>query len=287
MTAWSATGEPVGPSVPSSPENAAIPVHPAGPGAPVARPMAPSPTAELRRARAENRQWRMLAGLLVTGVLLGLAQAGLWSGIAPGEVFKVFTDGGYGSLPTASGFRYTAIAMFCLIGLIVGVCQAVGAWSWRSVRGTITLLGVGLGAAVGALTAYLIGRALAGGVVPGSVGASPVERIVHAPPVSGSAIVLLAQPAAALVVYTMLAAWTGRADLGRMPAGTSRSDPVRSGESGGRVDLGPAGSAPAAVDLSDLPGRFRAPGQPGPVSRAGVAEHPWSAGPVEVGESLP
>jgi len=236
VTAWSATGDPVGPAHPVDPQPAdqhppgSSPIVPSpigsggptGPAGPAVRAVTDL-AAELRRAQAENRQWRMLAGLLLSGVLLGLAQAGLWVRIAPGEVFRIFTDGGYGLLPTASSFRYAAIAMFCLIGLIMGVLQAVGAWAWRSVRGTITLVGEGLGAGVGALTAYLIGRAMAGGVVPGSVGASPVERIVHAPPVSGSAIVLLVQPAAALVVYTLLAAWSGRADLGRSAAGAGRA----------------------------------------------------------------
>ena len=249
MTAWSATGDPAG-ATPGGLDGADLAADSYGPIDRTATVLA----IELRRARAENRQWRMLAGLLITGVLLGLAQAGLWSRIAPGEVFKVFTDGGYGSLPTASGFRYTAIAMFCLIGLVAGICQAVGAWAWRSVRGTITLLGVGLGAGVGALTAYLIGRALAGGVLPGSVGASPAERIVHAPPVSGSAIVLLAQPAAALVVYTLLAAWSGRADLGRSTPGTGRADRGRSAE---------------------------------PAASVGIASDPRSVGPVDLGESRP
>ena len=261
MTAWSEPGGLLGPHDPDRPHG-----H-GDPDGAAALPVVPSLHARLLRAEAENRQWRMLAGLLLGGVLLGLAQAGLWARIAPGEVFKIFTDGGYGSLPTASGFRYTAIAMFCVIGLVVGIIQAVGAWAWRSVRGSITLLGVGLGAGVGALTAYLIGRAVAGGVLPGSVGAAPTERIVHAPPVSGSAIVLLAQPAAALLVYTLLAAWSGRADLGRPVLGGVRAD------SGGR------GAADHEVESS----RSGHAWPRGPL----VPEHPRSGGPVDPVEAGP
>jgi hypothetical protein len=165
--------------------------------------------------RAELRQWRAGALVLLVCVLAGAGQGVLWSLLAPGEQFKVFRDGTFGALPTESTHQYISIAIFTLLGLVSGIAVAVAAWCWRSVRGSVMLLTVGFGSALGALTAYLIGRSLAGGVEPSSIGPSNVESLVTAPPTLGNALILIAQPTLALAIYTFLAAWNGQPDLGR------------------------------------------------------------------------
>ena len=69
--------------------------------------------------------------------------------------------------------------------------------------------------AAGALIAWGVGLLVAPGTDPGSVGASGSESIVIGSPTTGTILGVLAQPAIAGVVYTFLAAWNGRPDLGR------------------------------------------------------------------------
>lgn len=170
---------------------------------------------DLARMRDELRLWRFGAVLVVGCVLLGLIQAALWAGLAPGEQYQVGTDGGYGALPTESAHRFTSVAIFALLAIVVGVCVAVAAWGVRTVRGPVTVLAVGLADGLGALTAYLVGKVIAPGIDPGSVGASAAARLVHAPPVLGNAMVLIIQPAFAVGIYTLLVLWNGQPDLDR------------------------------------------------------------------------
>jgi len=61
----------------------------------------------------------------------------------------------------------------------------------------------------------LVGEALARGVDPASVGVTAADSIVTAPATTGTALVVLAQPALAAAVYTFLAAWNGHPTLDR------------------------------------------------------------------------
>ncbi len=167
------------------------------------------------RLRAEVRQWRFLGSFVVLAVVLGLVQALIWAGAAPGEQVLVAKDGSTYPLATVSSHLYVGIAFYCLLALVAGSVLVTAAWSWRSSRGPVALLSVGLAAAVGALTAYLLGPVMAGGVVPASVGAADNASIVSSPPAIGSAIVLLFEPAVVIAVYTFLAAWQGQSELGR------------------------------------------------------------------------
>ena len=166
--------------------------------------------------RAELLLWR--AGGVVIGVLaiVGVLQAILWSLIAPGEQFLVYTDGTYLPLPTESYHQFTSIAIFTLIGVVVAISAATLTWHWRTVRGTVMVLVVAGANGIGALVAYLVGRVLASGVDPASVGPASATSVAHAAPTLGNAMVLLIQPGVAVVVYTFLIAWNGSPDLGRV-----------------------------------------------------------------------
>ena len=117
------------------------------------------------------------------------------------------------ALPTESYHQFTSVAIFVLIGIVVAVAVATAVWHWRSIRGPGTLLVLVGASALGALTAYLAGRALVTGVDPAAVGVRSALSVVTAAPSLASALVLIAQPAVAGAVYTILVAWSGRSDL--------------------------------------------------------------------------
>jgi hypothetical protein len=170
---------------------------------------------DVGRLQQELLQWR--AGALLAGlaVVAGVAQALVWSRVAPGEPFYVTTSGSYGGLPTGSYHQFAGVAIFVLIGIAVGVTAATAVWRWRSIRGlatAVTVAGVNL---LGGLTAYLLAPVFASGVDPSSVGAVPAQTVVTGPPTVGNLLVIVAQPAVAVAVYTFLVAWNGRPDLAR------------------------------------------------------------------------
>ena len=163
----------------------------------------------------ELRLWRSGAVVVGGAVIVGALQGWLWSRIAPGEQFFVNTDGSFGGLPTESYHQFTSIAIFALIGLVVAVAAATLTWHWRSVRGAAMALVVVGANGLGALTAYLLGRVLASGVDPATVGNSSTASIVTAAPVLGNVMVVVVQPAIAIAVYTFLVAWNGQPGLDR------------------------------------------------------------------------
>lgn len=174
----------------------------------------------LERLRNELLLWRaggvVIGGLAVIGVLQGL----LWSWIAPGEQFKVYSDGQYLPLPTESYHQFTSIAIFALMSAVVSVAAATLGWHWRSMRGTSMLLVIVGANAIGALAAYLVGGVAVSGVDPAAIGATSAESLVTSAPTLGNAMILIVQPALAAAVYTFLVAWNGHSDLGRGSAGT-------------------------------------------------------------------
>jgi len=153
----------------------------------------------------------VLGALLVLGVLQGL----LWAAVAPGVPYKVLADGRFGPLPTTSTYYFVAAAIFALSGMVIGIVAAAAAWQVRSARGWQMLVTVVGGSLVGATVGWLVGELLAGGVDPATIGPTATDSIVTAPATTGTALVVLAQPALAATVYTFLAAWNGHPTLDR------------------------------------------------------------------------
>jgi len=153
----------------------------------------------------------VLGALLVLGVLQGL----LWAAVAPGVPHKVLADGRFGPLPTTSTYYFVAAAIFALSGMVIGIVAAAAAWQVRSARGWQMLVTVVGGSLVGATVGWLVGELLAGGVDPATIGPTATDSIVTAPATTGTALVVLAQPALAATVYTFLAAWNGHPTLDR------------------------------------------------------------------------
>lgn len=156
---------------------------------------------------------RTLAGILIACGVAGVLQGLIWAFLAPGMPYKVLADGRFAPLPTTSSYHFVSLALFCWLGIIAGVLIALGAWRVRAARGWPMLLVVAGGSAAGSLVAWGLGSLVAPGTDPASVGVSAADSIVTGPPTTGTILAVLAQPAAAVLVYTFLVAWNGQPDL--------------------------------------------------------------------------
>ncbi len=207
----------------------AVPV-PTGPAQPAPGPAAadgPAVVSAARRQReADLRGWlrgpvpRVAVLTLLVAAVLGVGQGALWARIAPLPPYIVYKDGTSAGLPTVSSQLFIGIAIYTLMGLVIGIVLASGVWRIRRVRGTFTLLAVTGSAAVGAWLAYVVGNAMTSGVDPASIGATGAASLVSALP-GHYALAIVAEPALAAAVYTFLAAWNGSAQLGRPRATAS------------------------------------------------------------------
>ena len=147
--------------------------------------------------------------------LIGVVQGAVWALVAPGIPYQVLADGRFGPLPTTSTYHFVGAAMFALSGMVIGIVVAAAAWQFRAARGWQMLVTVVGGSLVGATVGWLLGEVLAGGVDPATVGATAADSIVTAPATTGTALVVVAQPALAAAVYTFMAAWNGHPTLDR------------------------------------------------------------------------
>ncbi|MEO7124968.1 MAG: hypothetical protein ABI382_08040 [Nakamurella sp.] len=166
------------------------------------------------RARVTRHRWVARVAIAGIAMLLGVGQAIAWSRIAPGQQVMVFADGSYISLPTADYHPFTGLALDAFAGVAVGLIVAVAAWRIRAIRGATTLTFIAAGTAVGSAIAYWVGLAMAGGVDPATVGSTGKASIVVAGASMGTPFVMIIEPLIAIAVYTFLAAWDGRRDLG-------------------------------------------------------------------------
>lgn len=174
--------------------------------------VAPGPAAPGARARRHRRAAR--AVIAAAAVLLGVAQAVVWSQIAPGRQVLVYADGSYVNLPTADYHAFDGLAIAVFAGAAVGLIVAVAAWRVRAIRGAATLVTVAVGTAAGSAVHFALGSLLAAGVDPASVGATGSASIVVAAATMGTPLVMVIEPLIATATYTFLAAWDGRSDLG-------------------------------------------------------------------------
>lgn len=171
-------------------------------------PLKPAPPRELLH-------WRFAGILLAAAVVAGVLQGWVWSLLAPGLAMKVYTDGTFAPLPNESWHSFAGVAIFLLLGVLVGVWQAVAVWARRSLRGTLSLVTLGVTAVISSLTAWLVGPVFATGTDPSSVGAQPAESLVTtAPNLDGTLVIIVLQPLIAMAVYTFVSAWQAGRDLG-------------------------------------------------------------------------
>lgn len=214
---------------------------------------------------AQRRSWIAIA---VVGVLAGIAQMGLWLLIAPRQQWVQYArDGSALVLPTEDVYRFTSIAIFSMLSIVIGVVLAVAAWQLRSARGPVMLLAGAAGLAAGSALALWWGPLLAGGDYPWELlareGKPAVDRIVTFPPTISWVTVILS-PLFFVLVYTFVATWQSDPGLGAREFTDSSGQRAPADQVVGAAAAGnPAGvAAPADVTAPAVgtPRTGRSPG---------------------------
>ncbi len=159
---------------------------------------------------------RAVGVVAAAALLLAVVQGWLWSAIAPGVQYQVFSNQSWAPLPTETQHIFVAFGVFAVLGLVVGVLLGVLAWSFVATRGPLMIVAVGVLTGLGSLLAGRLGLLLASGTDPASVAATAgAQEIVTAPAVLTGWAGYLAAPTAAVIVYTFLVSWNGLPNLGR------------------------------------------------------------------------
>ncbi|WP_241665937.1 DUF2567 domain-containing protein [Prescottella subtropica] len=156
-----------------------------------------------------RRTLARITGLLtVVGALAGV----VWALLAPGVRMLVVEQDRGVLLTSESQHHFVATAMFCGIGLVVGVLSAVVVWGVRRVRGpaAVAVLVVGSGLSAGA--AILAGAGVASLRFP-DVDSPAVGSIIAVAPGIGTPTVLIVQPLFAALTYLLLAGMSPHDDL--------------------------------------------------------------------------
>lgn len=210
------------------------------------------------------------AGVAGVGILAGLGQAVLWAKIAPQERWIAYTDSDPLALPTESVHRFTAIGMFALISLVIGIVLAVAAWQIRFARSWQLLVSAVLGAGAGSALALWLGPIMAGGELP--VNVHPVEHdvMVTMPP-SISWTLVAVTPVAVALIYTFMASWHSDPDLGRPgKPGADVPDEVASLTTAPIPVVGPAGPASTGSSPMGPPGVWAGAPPSAPLGKDGA-----------------
>jgi hypothetical protein len=159
---------------------------------------------------------RAAGAVVLAAAVLAVVQGWLWSTVAPGVQYQVFSNQTWAPLPTETQHIFFGFGIFAVTGLAIGVLLALLGWSFAGQRGPGMILVIGVAAFLGALAAGAIGGLLVSGTDPASVAATPgAQRIVTAPAVLTGWAGHLAAPTAAVIVYTFLVSWNGLPNLGR------------------------------------------------------------------------
>ncbi|WP_405497897.1 DUF2567 domain-containing protein [Nocardia sp. NBC_00511] len=190
-----------------------------------------------------RREGRAAAVVLAALAALGAAAGVVWALLAPAEQLVVVEPDRGAALTGESIHRFDALAIFVLIGIVIGVVGTTAAWRWRRARGPVLLLGILLGSLAGAALMKIVGEAVAEQLHTRPAH-PPVHTIVEfAPSVEGWAA-LIVQPLAAAVVVLILAALSTSDDLGTgeyQPFGGPRPAPetVAPAQYGSAISFGP------------------------------------------------
>ena len=147
----------------------------------------------------------LLAGVLVVvGVLAGV----LWSVISPHGQGVVVTKTEI--IPFEQENWIAADGRFAIITAAIGLIVGAAAWFWRARRGPVLVVGLAIGAGLGALLTALVGYWLSSGHDSGAVNTQVRFRIhVHAHGLIALEAVL------ALAAYLVGVLFSGPDDLGR------------------------------------------------------------------------
>ncbi|WP_324198952.1 DUF2567 domain-containing protein [Nocardia amamiensis] len=147
--------------------------------------------------------------VVVTSAIVGVG----WALLAPTERLLVVEPGRGVALTGESAHQFDALALFALMGAVLGLLSALAAWRWRSARGPLLQIGLLIGSGVGAVAMAAVGEQIAEWLHPRPHD-PPVGQIVALPIEVGSALALIVQPLIASFVLLFLAALNTSEDLG-------------------------------------------------------------------------
>lgn len=157
---------------------------------------------------------------LVTLGVLGVAIAPIWAALSP-RVRIIITPAGPDLVQYANSDFFAGDGTFLVIGIVAGLVSGVAAWLIaRRWRGPLILVGLALGALLGALIAWQVGRQIGLPHYHQLLHSTDVGRRFDKPVDLRSKAALLAQPFAATLAYVFLTARVGRPDLGRSRRGS-------------------------------------------------------------------
>ncbi|WP_174184654.1 DUF2567 domain-containing protein [Nocardia barduliensis] len=172
-------------------------------------------------------------------VVSAIAGAG-WGLLSPTERLLVVEPGRGVALTGESAHQFDALALFVLVGAVLGLLSALAVWRWRSARGPLLQLGLLFGSVVGAVVMAGAGEQVAAWLHPRPHD-PPVGQIVALPIELGSSLALIVQPLFASFVMLFLAALSTSEDLGS-GRGTARRDEAAFDTQGSFAPYGAAAS---------------------------------------------
>jgi len=145
---------------------------------------------------------------------LGLPLGWVWSRLVPPQESALTEGGGLAPLVVESYHEFDALAIYMLLGFVVGAATAVVLWLVRSRRGPVFLVAGVLGSALAAWLGMRTGASFAAGMYPMPASVRIGQLVAVAPEVS-SPWAVIAQPLAVALFYGLAASWNGFDDLGR------------------------------------------------------------------------
>ncbi len=163
-------------------------------------------------------------GCALVGALGGV----VWGLLAPGRTQVVGDGGTLLTVDLTGNHVFDAVAIFVWISVAVGVIAGAAAWTWRSMRGPLTVVAVVLGSLLGAWFAAGLGALIARSryTMPDAAAlASMVGKVVVQPPTITLWVALVAQALAACFVYLVATLLAPDADLGARPRVPSAARP--------------------------------------------------------------
>lgn len=151
---------------------------------------------------------RLVLGLLLAGIPVGLA----WLGLAPRREFLVAEQGAF-AVENDSEAAVAGDGWFLLLTVAVAIGAAVVAWRWRRHRGPVMPVALAVGTALTGVVAWLTGSVLGPGPTPSEL--AEIGGIVRSPLELRAYGVLVVAPFVAVVGYLVAACFTPGDDLDR------------------------------------------------------------------------
>lgn len=148
---------------------------------------------------------------------LGVPLGWLWSRLAPPQE-STLAGSGLTPLLVESYHEFDALAIFMLLGFVLGMVTAVVLWMIRSRRGPVIMIAGVLGSALAAWIGMHTGASFAAGLHPMPASIRGGQLVEVAPKIS-TAWAVLAQPLGVALIYGLTASWNGFDDLGRRHPG--------------------------------------------------------------------